>query len=335
LLQGNGALVLSLAGFVRLTGSLVRKLVGASVAGVKTAFYRDFLLKAEVDAVVAQYGPQGVAIMDACSELRIPLIVHFHGHDAYRRSILDGVGQHYLELFDQAAAVIAVSRPMESQLLQLGAPREKLHCNPYGVDLSVFGGSDPQNVPPLFLSVGRLVEKKAPHFTLLAFRQVLQEVPEARLVVIGDGHLLEFCEQVVALFGLSGKVKFAGHCSHEHVAEAMRQARTYVQHSLQAADGDSEGTPVSILEASASGLPVISTRHAGIPDVIVDGETGYLVDEGDIEGMAERMVELARSPRLAARLGQAGQARIQAHYSLDQSISNLWKILVSAIAKET
>jgi glycosyltransferase involved in cell wall biosynthesis len=107
----------------------------------------------------------------------------------------------------------------------------------------------------------------------------------------------------------------------------MRKARAFVQHSMQANDGDSEGTPLAILEAGASGLPVVSTRHAGIPDVVLDSDTGLLVEEGDVDGMAQCMIRLAESPKLALELGTAARERIAEDFTLDASIRGLWRIV--------
>ncbi|MEA3377274.1 MAG: glycosyltransferase, partial [Chloroflexota bacterium] len=122
-----------------------------------------------------------------------------------------------------------------------------------------------------------------------------------------------------------------GVSSHADLANAMRAARGFVQHSVQAFSGDSEGTPVAVLEAGASGLPVVATRHAGIPDVVVEGETGFLVDEGDVHAMAEGMVRLASMPDLAGRMGAAARKRIEEHFSMEKSIANLWRIITSAM----
>jgi glycosyltransferase involved in cell wall biosynthesis len=306
-------------------------LLGSTQAHILTSHLRGFLKRHSVTGVLAEYGPQGVAMMEACTDLAIPLVVHFHGYDAYRLSVLDGVGRHYPEMFDKAAAIIAVSRHMEHQLLNLGAPREKLHYNVYGVDSVLFRGADPRHSPPVFVFVGRFVDKKAPYLTLSAFRSVVQAVPEARLVMIGDGYLRNCCERLASAYGCHESVAFLSPCSHEEVAAAMRRARAYVQHSLTADDGDSEGTPLSILEAGASGLPVVSTRHAGIPDVVLHDQTGYLVEEGDVDGMAEYMISLAQSPRLAGRLGDAAKDHIQSHFYIEGSIGGLWKIIQSVI----
>jgi colanic acid/amylovoran biosynthesis glycosyltransferase len=111
----------------------------------------------------------------------------------------------------------------------------------------------------------------------------------------------------------------------------MQSSRAFVQHSVTTQDGDSEGTPVAVLEAGASGLPVVATRHAGIKDAVVDRKTGLLIDEGDIEGMAGQMIRLAQDPHLAADLGQAGRRWISAEYSMQKSIQGLWAIIEDSI----
>jgi glycosyltransferase involved in cell wall biosynthesis len=107
----------------------------------------------------------------------------------------------------------------------------------------------------------------------------------------------------------------------------MRAARAFVQHSIVASDGNSEGMPVSILEASATGLPIVATRHAGIPEAVVDGETGLLVDERDVDGMAAHMGRLASDPAFAAALGSAGRGFVEKHFSLEVSLARLWEVI--------
>lgn len=296
------------------------------------ATIENFLQKHQIQAILAEYGPTGVAMMEVCQRLNMPLIVHFHGYDASQQDTLAGpYGIRYPELFASARAIIAVSHAMKAQLVRLGASEDKVYLNSYGVDTSLFPAAAPADNPPIFLAVGRFVNKKAPYLTLMAFSEVVKCVPEARLIMVGSGELLEPCQRLAGVLGIADAVDFRGICSHIEVAKLMQGARAFVQHSVRAFNGDSEGTPVSVLEAGASGLPVISTRHAGIPDVIIENETGILVDEGDVGGMAEAMVLLAKDPLLASRMGQAGRQRIEAHFSMEKSIGNLWKIIGAAI----
>ena len=282
------------------------------------------------DVVLAEYGPTGVAVMETCGRVGVPFVAMFHGYDAYSDWILEGDGVRYPEMFERAAAVIAVSPDMRRQLESLGAPPGKLVLNPYGVDLERFQPRE-GSAPPRFVFVGRFVDKKAPHLTLLAFERVKRAVPEATLLMIGDGPLWEACLQLTRALGLEAAVDLPGSLPHAEVAEAMAGACALVQHSVRPSHGDSEGTPVAILEAGASGLPVVATRHAGIEESVVEGETGFLVDERDIESMAEHMTRLATDAELARRMGAAARRHIVANYPMERHIDRLWDTLRSAM----
>ena len=293
--------------------------------------YLKVLRGVQPHAVLAEYGHLGAGLVEPCRLARVPLVVHFHGCDASRRAILEAYAEDYRRLFEGAAAVVAVSRAMQAKLVSLGAPEQKVHYNPYGVDCSVFTGANPREAPPVFLAVGRFVEKKAPHLTLLAFARAFAERPEARLRMIGEGPLLGVCHQLADGLGISEAVEFLGPEPHAVVQKEMRAARAFVQHSIEASDGDCEGTPVSVLEASASGLPIVSTRHAGIPDVVVDETTGLLVAERDVSGMARQILRLVEDRNLASRFGEAGRKRIMAEFSMERSIRHLWSIIENCI----
>jgi len=235
-------------------------------------------------------------------------------------------------MFEIASAIVAVSRDMEQQLIALGAPQDKVHYCPCGVDVELFDGADPATSKPTFVATGRFVDKKAPYLTLLAFRTVVSRIPEARLVFFGDGPLLDTCRQLAKTLGLSGHIEFRGPRPNGEVAETLRSSRAFVQHSIRPMDGDSEGTPVAILEAGAAGLPVVATRHAGIKDVVIERETGFLVDEGDIGTMADHMIQLAQSPSFAGTMGQQARKHIAGNFSLEKGIGRLWTVLENAIA---
>jgi glycosyltransferase involved in cell wall biosynthesis len=326
-------LLLSFTVQARLIRATLRTVFRFQESYFEESALRRFLKRNNVDVVLAEYGPSGVNVMDVCQEANIPLIPHFHGYDAYDLSFLESVGRRYTALFENAAAIVVVSRDMKHQLLHLGAHEEKLHLNPYGVDMSLFQNADPAHAPPLFVAVGRFVDKKAPHLTLLAFKEVIDRIPEARLVMIGNGLLWEACKQLAQGLSIAHAVQFLGALAHADVAVTMRKARVFVQHSVRTSYGDSEGTPVGVLEAGATGLPVVATRHAGIKDVVIDGETGLLVDEGDVDGMAEHMIRLAENPAFAAKLGKAARERISGEFSMEKSINNLWRIIESAISE--
>jgi len=325
----DGRTVLSLPS--RVSHKVLRTISRQGLERETTAAYLNAFRRHGVAAVLAEYGTTGVLTVDACRRLQIPLIVYFFGYDASVRSVLEEHAESYRRMFQEASALVACSRSIGRRLVSLGAPIEKVHYIPCGVDCQKFIGAAPADAPPLFLAVGRFVEKKGPQLTLKAFARVHAVHPAARLRMVGDGPLLEECRKLARSLGIEGVVEFPGTQPHEKLRQEMHQARCFVQHSVEAASGDSEGTPVGMLEAGACGLPVISTRHAGIPDVVVEGETGFLVDEGDFEGMANHMLDLAREPALAARMGRAARKRMEDHFSLAESILALWKVIESCM----
>ncbi|MBK6409433.1 MAG: glycosyltransferase [Flavobacteriales bacterium] len=133
--------------------------------------------------------------------------------------------------------------------------------------------------------------------------------------------------------GLEGSVDLPGLLPPEQVAERLRGARAFVQHSLTTGTGDMEGTPVAVLEAMASGIPVVSTFHAGIPDVVAHGESGLLSPEFDISGMAAHLVQLIDHPEQADAMGKAGRGAVLAHHRMEDRIGALQAVLEQAVAR--
>lgn len=289
-----------------------------------------FLASSGAKSVLVETGLMGAFVHEACEQAKLPFVVHFHGVDAFGRELLERWLPRYRKFFQSAASVLAVSRAMHMQLLQLGADSERTLLAPYGVAVDLPALAQPAKAPPHFVAVGRFVEKKAPQLTLQAFAAVHRALPEARLVMIGDGPLLAGCRQWAEQNGLAAAVTFAGVCSREEVSRQMAAARVFVQHSVTAANGDSEGLPLAVLEAGAHGLPVVSTRHAGIPDAVREDVDGFLVNEKDVTAMAEAMLRLAQDGELAARLGASFRERVVAHYSRHGSLVRLLSVLQAA-----
>lgn len=293
--------------------------------GYAKAFYL-----AKSDVVLAEYGVNGVLVMEACKKSGVPLVVHFHGYDASRYDVLKLMESKYRRMFDVATACIVVSRVMEQSLLRLGCPQEKLVYFPCGVDFSDRGDEVLRGDGKRLVAVGRFVEKKAPHLTIIAFARILERFPDAHLTMIGDGPLLPICRQISAGLGVGDAVRFLGAQPHTKVEAEMQLADIFVQHSTIASDGDSEGTPVAVLEAGSMGLPVVATRHAGIPDVVIDGQTGLLCKEGDVDAMAENVCKLLAQKDLRRQMGSQASRHVRRYYTLDKNISRLQLVLDAA-----
>ena len=211
---------------------------------------------------------------------------------------------------------------MYEQLIKIGCPKEKLILNTYGPN-DDFLKLTPTLEKEQFIAIGRFTNKKAPYYTILAFKNVVTQYPNAKLIMAGDGYLLNTCKNLVKLYQLEKNVAFVGVITPDEYRNYLTNSRAFVQHSITAENGDMEGTPLAVLEASAAGIPVISTNHAGIPDVVINNETGYLVDEHDVNTMATKMIDLLNDKEKASKMGQASKQRIQDHFSMQKHIDTL------------
>jgi len=259
--------------------------------------------KNNVGAVLAEYGPAGAEVLNACRKANIPLVVHFHGFDAYRDDALNHYAQQYKELFQFASKIVVVSKDMKAQLIRLGCPEEKLKQITYGIDTKVFSKPTEDEFRKNFIACGRFVAKKSPLNTIRAFAKVCEKYPSAELTFIGDGELFDDAVALAKELNLEENIHFKGVLSQSEVASELQKHAIFVQHSVRTDQNDSEGTPLSILEAAATGLAIVATNHAGIPDVIEDGVSGFLVEEGDVDAMVDRMIELLEDEKLRAKFG--------------------------------
>jgi len=288
-----------------------------------------FFIEHQVDVILAEFGFYGAAIAPHAKKLGIPLVVHFHGHDAHRDTLLDTkCKSDYIKMFDYAHKIVSVSNFMTKRLLELGAPKEKIMYNPYGP--RPFFYDIHSSYGDTILNIGRFTDIKAPTVLLNAFKNALPNCPNAKLIMVGQGELLETCKALVKAWKIEDCVKFTGGINHDALLPYFKEACMFVQHSVQPSYGDAEGTPNTILEASAAGLPIVSTRHAGIPQAVLDGKTGVLVDEYDLKGMTDAIVELFNNRSRCRELGTAGRLHIKENYNIERHISILDDLIASA-----
>ena len=282
------------------------------------------------DLVLAEFGFHAVRVMEAAPVMEVPLVVHFRGSDLSAQSKLGLLRGRYRRLMRLVAGLICKSQPMAQTLQALGAPADRILISASGANSQLFYGSRPAAASQVCLAVGRFVDKKGPLHTIRAFA----DQPHGQLWMVGEGPLLAEAKVLAKQLDLGQRIRFLGVCSQVEVAALMRQARVFVQHSLVAPDGDSEGNPVAVMEAQLSGLPVVATRHAGIPEVVIDGETGVLVEEGDVRGMSVAIERLLQDPALCAQLGTAGRCHVEQCFTLEKHLMDLSRFLIQTHAME-
>lgn len=308
---------------------LVKRLFKKSPSFVREQLVSKSLKKHKIDVALVEYGIHAHHILPIVKKAKLPLVVHFHGYDATVKEIIKE-HNNYKEVFAYASKVIAVSTAMKQQLEDMGCPANKVVYNANAAQDKFFE-IQPRFTKKQLISVGRFTHKKAPYYTILAFKEALKKHPDAKLLLAGEGVLLEVCKNVVNHFGLENQVQFLGVIKPEQIIQLLKESRAYIQHSITASNGDTEGMPISILEASAAGLPVISTYHTGISDVIENEVTGLLSIEHDVSKMAYDIIRVLDDVTFARQLGNSGKDRIKSNFSFAKHIDGIQKLLEESL----
>jgi colanic acid/amylovoran biosynthesis glycosyltransferase len=297
-----------------------------------------FVGQGRYDAVLCHFGPNGRRI----ARLRRAGLVHgkiatvFHGYDMSRYLITAGPAA-YERLFDEGELFLPVSEFWRSRLIDLGCAPEKIAVHHMGIALSEFPmprrirGRDGDGVQ--LLSVARLVEKKGIEYAIRAVA-ALHHATDRRIEyrILGDGPLRGELELLARELGVVDCVKLVGEVDQATVRAAMGRADIFVAPSVVAEDGDMEGVPVSIMEAMARGLPVVSTMHSGIPELVRDKHSGFLVPERDSFALSHALARLVQDPRLREKMGDAGRGIVERGYDLDELNGRLVELLAGLSA---
>ncbi|WP_445730831.1 glycosyltransferase [Mariniflexile sp.] len=282
-----------------------------------------------IDAILVEYGNHAHHLLPILKALQKSIVVHFHGYDASHRDVISRCN-NYEDVFNVATYIVAVSKVMNDNLLKMGCPKGKLVYNVYGPQPE-FHEVHPIFNKKQFIGIGRFTDKKAPYYTILAFNQVLSKHPDATLLMAGDGDLHNMCKNLIRHFKLEKSITLLGIINPKQFRTLLSESLAFVQHSITAENGDMEGTPLAVLEASCAGVPVIATSHAGISDVIVHKKSGLLCDEHDVDAMAENMLCLLDNVNYAKELGLFGKKHIASNFSMERHIKKLDEILLEAI----
>jgi colanic acid/amylovoran biosynthesis glycosyltransferase len=285
------------------------------------------------DVLHAHFGPSARRFLFARAQARAPLVVTFHGYDYSAQPQAHGAGM-YEALFAAADVVTFNCEHARASLERLGCPVRKLLGlrMPVATDALRFRARRLRPGEPVrVLTVGRLVEKKGHPVALRAIAEVAGDTP-VRYDVVGDGPLAGRLAALVRELGLEGVVRLHGARDSETVRALLDRAHLFVLASAEAADGDREGTPVALMEAQACGIPVVSTVHAGIPEVVVDGDTGVLVPENDHLALARAIRGLIRQPASWAALGERGRAHVERTFGVAPCLEELLGVYTRATA---
>lgn len=292
----------------------------------------------DFDVIHCHFGPNGLLglALRNMGILRGRLVTTLHGYDMSRALEQEG-SDLYDRLFAESDLLLPISEYWKDRLETMGCPPEKVQVQRMGVDLAQFPFLPrhvPEHGPRELLSVARLTEKKGLEYALRAVARALESEPRIRYSIAGDGELRGDLEALATKLGIQHAVRFLGGVSSTRVRDLMAKSHVLLAPSVTARDGNKEGLPVVLMESMASGLPVVSTHHSGIPELVEDGVTGLLVAERDVTALALQVCLLLDDEALYKRLAVAARERVEREHDVDRLNDRLLGIYQALVAPE-
>jgi colanic acid/amylovoran biosynthesis glycosyltransferase len=284
------------------------------------------------DAIIAHFGPGGVraTALQQAGLLEGPIATVFHGYDMSDGTILEQFKPLYRSVFERNAALLPISHFWERRLIEWGAPAERVRVLRMGVDLDDLPRlplDAPVGAPLRVLSVARLVEKKGLRY---AIEGVTRAKSAIEFSIIGSGPLEPALSRMAQ--GSANPVQMLGRQPHDVVITSLARSDVFLLPSVTAESGDMEGVPVSLMEAMASGVIVVATRHSGIPELIEDGVNGLLVDERDSEAIARALDRIASGELDLHRIRTNARRTVQERFNnslLDLELESICRSMAS------
>lgn len=272
------------------------------------------------DVVHAQFGPYGLLATELkeIGAISGAVVTSFRGFDATKE--LRSSTSRYRHLFAEGSLFLPVSTNLAERLIDAGCEASKVRVHRSGIDcgrLFFATRQSPNAETTQVITVGRLVEKKGIRYGLEAVAVLVAAGRSIHYTIVGDGPLRRDLENLVAKLGISSAVSFMGWKSHEETLEAVKSGHILLAPSVTAADGDEEGIPNSLKEAMALGIPVVASRHAGIPELVEDGVSGLLTPERDARALADHVARLIDHPEIRTEVASAARRRIEADFDSD------------------
>lgn len=284
------------------------------------------LSRREADLLHVYFGHTGVHLLPFLKNWPKPALVSFHGMDIMERDHDPAYGVRLRELLQVLPMVLARSESLADRLVDFGCDRSRIRINRTGIPMDGFPFCQ-RHAPPdgawKFIQASRFIEKKGLFVTLEAFATFRARFPAATLVLAGEGPLEAKLRETADRLGIAGAVTYTGFLGQPELAAAYAEAHVFLHPSQTTKAGDQEGVPNAMLEAMATGLPVVATLHGGIPEAATSGEDGLLVPERDAAGLADALLRLADDPALYERFSRNAATSVREKFEHSRSIRNL------------
>jgi len=258
----------------------------------------------------------------------IPLVTTFYGYDISRLTNVNKWRKKYKELFIHGDLFLVEGQHMKSRLIALGCPSNKIQIQRIAIPIERINvvPRKPKKINEKLILIfcGRFVEKKGIMHALEAVERLSAKYNNFEFRIIGDGPLKSKIEKFIKKCHMHNYVKMLGFLTYEDYLKEMQKADIFIHPSFTTSNGDSEGgAPTTILEAQAMGMPVVSTYHADIPNIVVPGESALLSQEKDIDKLTQNINYLFENQQIWERMGSIGREFVEAHHDIKKEIDSL------------
>jgi len=292
------------------------------------------------DVILCQFGPLGVQYNKLRNQGLISgkIVTCFRGMDA--SAILKNRSSFYYDLFQTGDLFLPVSNHFKIRLLDFGCPAGKVHVLYSGIDIDKFSCKwDKTNYMHkeksviTIVTVARLDTKKGYEYGLRAIAMLIKKHPNLQYIIVGDGSLLDDLTRHVKTLGIQKNVHFMGKKSHDEIPKILKKSDIFLLPSITSYSGNEEGVPVSLMEAMSVGLPVVSTYHAGIPELIEHNKNGFLVQEKNIKALTDTLEFLVEHPEEWPTIGLQARMHIEKYHTMDTENNKLDNLISELIKK--
>jgi colanic acid/amylovoran biosynthesis glycosyltransferase len=284
------------------------------------------LKRRPADLMHAYFGHTGVHLLPFIQEWDKPCVVSFHGMDLQKRPQQEGYDEQMQQLLRTVPLVLARSKSLMDGLERLGCPKEKLRLNRTGIPLEHFPFQQrpmPADGSWRFVQACRLIAKKGLATAIRAFAKFHAKFPKAKFRIAGEGELRSDLKKLIAELSLGDAVELCGFLSQDQLSDLYAHSHIFVHPSEMPPDENQEGVPNSMLEAMATGLPVLATTHGGIPEAVTHERTGLLVPERDEAALFQAMCQVTAETDLLYILGQAASRAVRDEFEQRKQIEKL------------
>ncbi|MEY4483725.1 MAG: hypothetical protein RL693_1177 [Verrucomicrobiota bacterium] len=298
----------------------------------------DLLAKDKPNLVHVYYGHKAVHFYDMLCAWGGPFVVSFHGVDVSKFLNEPNYVETLQKVFATAKLVMGRSHSLLKRLEELGCPVEKLRLNHTPIPLEhlkTITRKAPSDGHWRLVQACRLIKKKGIVTTLKALQIVLKTHPQLRYILCGEGPLKEKIESTARELGLQNNIELRGWLDQEQLLEEYQRAHVFLHPSEMTKESDQEGIPNSMLEAMATGLPVVATNHGGIPEAVTTGHDGLLVPEHSPAELAEAILKLLGAPSLLETLSTNAAASVRANFGSKAQVAALEDVYLEAMALES